>query len=190
MSEKKETDRFSFGEEEGKVWIIIKSGREKKGRSVIVLLTFAIIMVISLLSEVFDNEEYYMLMIPITVVSLIMGLVLFRFFGWHFFGRELITIEGNTLSYSIKYGFFRSTPQTKQYQRLSVRIDRIKNQEVSTMGRLIFLETKHQGGEPIEVFHSTLVAHRDSLLAFIRFYENHKTKREVISKFTQEISLN
>ncbi len=190
MSERKETNRLSFGEEEGKVWVIIKSGREKQGRVAVLLYVVFILLCSALISDISEDEEFITIILPLVVVGLLTMLVLFRFFGWYFFGRELFTIDGNFLSYSLKFGNHITTTQKHKYKRLSVRVDRIKHNEQELMGRLVFLETTHKGGVSVEVLHSTFIAKREHLLAFISFYENHKTKRAVITQFAKEISLN
>ncbi len=190
MSERKETNRLSFGEEEGKVWVLIRSGREREGRVAVFLYVVFIILCSALISDISEDEEVITVILPLAVVGILIMLVLFRFFGWYFFGRELFTIDGNSLSYSLKFGNHISSTQEHKYKRLSVRVDRIKNNDKELMGRLVFLETTHKGGVSVEVLHSSFIAKREQLLAFISFFENHKTKRAVITQFANEISLN
>lgn len=94
--------------------------------------------------------------IAMMILSTLIWIFLLKYSFWNFYGKEHLVINTKTMMYQHDYGFFRTNPKLKFFQKgVSVVTQRVGSQDDNPQIRLAF-HTYNAHDLPEEVYQTTL----------------------------------
>lgn len=101
--------------------------------------------------------------VAMVILSTLIGIFLLKYSFWNLYGKEHLVINTKTMMYQHDYGFFRTNPKLKFFQKgLSVVAQNVAGPEDNPQIRLAF-HTFNTYDLPEEVYQTTLlITQRDA----------------------------
>lgn len=121
---------------------------------------FAVIVVFSsvfiFLGSSVKTEDGKSLLFPFVLIFLLVSIIPIGYFIWNLFGSESLIVNSKTISYQYNYGIFKTNLKTINYEVLGVSFARIRTENETELGKLIFYNYREKDNLP-EFVHQTSV---------------------------------
>ncbi|WLD24841.1 hypothetical protein NU10_05535 [Flavobacterium dauae] len=107
--------------------------------SLFILLCFVVLVYLAIPSSKDDNGSSDFV-VPIVIFTIVIVAFPVRYLIWNCYGKEYLIINTKTLSYYYSYHLINTTLKTKKYNKLSIAIEIVKDNEEGKLGRLVFFD--------------------------------------------------
>lgn len=142
---------------------------------------FAVIVVFSsvfiFIGSSVKTEDGKSLLFPFVLIFLLVSIIPIGYFIWNLFGNESLIVNSKTISYQYNYGIFKTNLKTINYEVLGVSFARIRTENETELGKLIFYNYREKDNLPDFVHQTSVLLPKEDL---------KRLENEISGLFSQE----